>query len=179
MSPCGNDFLLQLPVSVGMISKNMFWVGKDLHCLMSLSFIMVLTIRFQIFALGEKKLCGALQVSVEVSCWWSGVGTARWSAVGTGAAPASRCQRLSGHCAHDTTLMVTFAQCFEQALNILKKDTLANKMLSFDPNLRICLYFLPRELAELSGIAYHHRPPREPQASSLALSSERVLAQQN
>lgn len=51
----GNDFLLQLPVSVGMISKNMFWVGKDLHCLMSLSFIMVLIIRFQIFALGEKK----------------------------------------------------------------------------------------------------------------------------
>lgn len=63
--------------------------------------------------------------------------TARWSAVGTGAAPASRCQRLSGHCARDTTLMVTLAQRFEQALNILKKDTLANKMLSFDPNLSL------------------------------------------
>lgn len=98
---------------------------------------MVLIIRFQIFALGEKKLRGALQVSIEVSCWRSGVETARWSAVGTGAAPPSRCQRLSGHCAPDTTLMVTFAQCFEQALNILNKDTLANKMLSFDPNLSL------------------------------------------
>lgn len=80
---------------------------------------------------------GALQVSAEVSCWQSDVETARWSAVGTGAASPSRCQRLSGHCAHDTTLMGTFAQCFEQALNILSKDTLENKMLSFDPNLSL------------------------------------------
>lgn len=63
--------------------------------------------------------------------------TAWSSAVGTGAASPSRCQRLSGHCAHDTTLMVTFAQCYEQALNILNKDTLKIKMLSFDPNLSL------------------------------------------
>lgn len=104
---------------------------------MSLSFIMVFVISFQIFAFGEKNLHGALQVGVEVPCWRPDVETARSSAVGTGAASPSRCQRLSGHCAHDTTLMVTFAQCFEQALNILSKDTLENKMLSFDLNLSL------------------------------------------
>lgn len=72
---------------------------------------------------------------------------------------------------------VTLTQYVEQLLNILKKETLKTKMLSFGPKL-FCISSL-WGLREHRGITWHHGSAREAQTCSLVLNVERMLAQQN